>query len=321
MESNVSIQKRISNSAFILKAMAIFSVICAHCPYDTDSVLSCVLNNLGVIGVPIFFFLSGFFYRTKKYDFKELLIKKLKTLILPWFFCGIVVYLYVAVRKGGDLLAMANFLIGNGSFLYYMPVVFLFYVIFYFIKDNRGLIIIMALVSLIWMVVQGVYSPLVDFVYPYLNPLNWMLYFSFGIYVQYYANVEKAILLIEKFKWVLIAAGGVTFILLAAINYKLSYWNILFPAVECICFLGMLALSFEKWMGNKLILDIGKESFAIYLLHMPIVGITNLLLVHYVIYCIRPFFILAIIYFCVKLYVFICDKMKCAWLKNFIGAR
>ena len=52
-----------------------------------------------------------------------------------------------------------------------------------------------------------------------------------------------------------------------------------------------------------------------------IVGITNLLLVHYVIYCIRPFFILAIIYFCVKLYVFICDKMKCAWLKNFIGAR
>jgi fucose 4-O-acetylase-like acetyltransferase len=314
-------QESVSKSAFLLKAMAIFCVICAHCPYDTQSFLSCILNNLGVIGVPIFFFVAGFFYHAKKYSAKDLLTKKLKTLLLPWIICGLIVYLYVALRKGGDILAMINFVIGNGSYLYYMTILFLFYILFFFIKDNKWGILSMAIVSLLWMTAQGVYNPLLEIIYPYLNPLNWLLYFALGVYFQYYFKAEKALDFVERYKWVFIGVGLIAFIIPNVLQYKFTYWKLLFPVFEIACFMGMLALSTVKWMQNKVFLDIGKNSFSIYLLHMPIVGITNLVLIHYLVYCIRPFFVLAVIYACVVVYVFICRKLKCDWLKNLIGAR
>ena len=43
--------------------------------------------------IPLFFFLSGFVFSGEKYGFKEYLIKKIKTLVVPYFCLGAVIFL------------------------------------------------------------------------------------------------------------------------------------------------------------------------------------------------------------------------------------
>ena len=43
--------------------------------------------------IPLFFFLSGFVFSGQKYSFKQYLLKKIKTLVIPYFALGLVIYL------------------------------------------------------------------------------------------------------------------------------------------------------------------------------------------------------------------------------------
>lgn len=47
--------------------------------------------------IPLFFFLSGVVFSGSKYSFKDFLNKKFKTLIIPYFFLGIGIYLFNAI--------------------------------------------------------------------------------------------------------------------------------------------------------------------------------------------------------------------------------
>ena len=301
--------------------MAIFCVVCAHCPYDEKNVLSCILNNLGVIGVPIFFIFSGFYYRIEKYSLKTLFFKKIKSIIVPWFFCGILVYLYIAIRKGfGGIFSIFEFILGYGSYLYYLTVLIVFYSFFYLIKNNTKITSCLCVISFLWIILQSVFTSIVYFIYPYLNPLNWLIYFSIGILSQKF-NLEKIVMFFKRYRVSFFFLSAISFIIPLCISYKFTYWSIWYFIFEVICFCGMVSFSLIPEMQKPFLLDIGRKSFSIYMLHMPIVGITNLFLVHYLVYCIRPFFVVLILYLCIILYSVIVRKLKCDILYDLIGVR
>lgn len=50
--------------------------------------------------IPLFFFLAGYVFHPEKYTFKELLKKKLRTLILPYFFMGSIITISMWISHG-----------------------------------------------------------------------------------------------------------------------------------------------------------------------------------------------------------------------------
>lgn len=309
-----------SNCFFVIKAMAIFMVICAHCPYDITGSLSTFLNNLGVMGVPIFFLLSGYFYHIKKYSFAKMIKKKLFGIIIPWFICGFIVYFYIVFRKGGfNFLSMIEYVLGYGSYLYYLSILMMFFIIFYFVKDRKWLLLSFCLLFLINTVIQTILQNV--YTYPYLNPLNWIGWFSVGVYAQSYINVPKTLERIEKIRCFWISLGLFVFLATIIFDYRFTYWTIDFVVFEAIMIIATIALSTTKIFRNSLFVDIGKKSFSIYLLHMPIVGLTNLFCVHWIVYIVRPFFVLFMIYMLIYLYNIIANKKNMTWMKILIGLR
>ena len=90
--STNSKEKR-NNYIYILKALAIFSVICAHSTPLVDgstkwNVLSSqLLDYLGTFGVPIFFSISGYLFAGNTRNWGDFWKRKVTTLFWPWICC------------------------------------------------------------------------------------------------------------------------------------------------------------------------------------------------------------------------------------------
>ena len=84
------ITERQSAAFYVLKGLAIISVICAHfvmgaADGDAAALAEKLRSVCGNLGVPCFFFAAGFFYRRSPGDFAPFWKKKLTTVVLPWF--------------------------------------------------------------------------------------------------------------------------------------------------------------------------------------------------------------------------------------------
>ena len=115
--------------------------------------------------VPLFFFISGYLYKAGKYNFREFLYKKIRTLIIPYLCFAIISYLYwfFVVRNfslSGTALTLDTtkpligilYGIGSGGFeipmnvaLWYLPCLFVVEIIFYFVKKPYTLFAFAAL--------------------------------------------------------------------------------------------------------------------------------------------------------------------------------
>ena len=125
-----------NDSIDIAKAIAIICVICAHCNAIPDNssrmvfVQSALLNNFSKAGVLTLFIVSGFLFHIKNAD-RGYVIKKMRVIIIPWLVSGFVVYAYVHLRKPPfSIVELIRFLLGNGSYLYYLTILFAFYFLF-----------------------------------------------------------------------------------------------------------------------------------------------------------------------------------------------
>lgn len=142
--------KQLKEKEFIycLKALAIFSVVCAHSSVSPNGnpanvAVSKILNGIGVIGVPLFFLSAGYLFNRNTQNFKDFWLKKIRTIFIPWFFCETIVWFYVVLRKGGlDILSWLKWLIGFGHSTYYLTMLIFLYIIFFKVKGykagNRG---------------------------------------------------------------------------------------------------------------------------------------------------------------------------------------
>ncbi len=135
--------KHKENIFYYLKAFAILSVICAHITPITENashtsiIISRFYDYFGCLGVGIFFILSGYFFYNNKHSFKEFWKLKLRNIGIPWIFIGTIVYVSVFYFKGSlSISKYFQFLIGYGSYLYYLTVLFLLY-LFFFHKNSK----------------------------------------------------------------------------------------------------------------------------------------------------------------------------------------
>lgn len=194
----MQISKIDSTRITILRALALTSVVSAHTASvvlkDKGTVFcSDLLSAYGSIGVIVFFIISGYLFELNNKSGKAFWKSKFM-MIIPWVVCGTMDYLYTALRRNGvSVIDWISSLVIHSHY-YYLSVLFMLYafyqVIKYLFKDGiifHFIFIILSLIS-IFLTEHGVIS-----VYPYINFMNWIVYFSIGCLLAHKNNIFNRI--------------------------------------------------------------------------------------------------------------------------------
>lgn len=277
-------EKNISNLVWCAKAIAILSVIVAHSDFQSIQYewLLILIQRIGAMGVPVFLFLSAYYYRTKKYDSLKTLLKSRINTIIPWVVLSGACYLWSNLRTGKELgiQSFFQFFIGYNSFLYFLTVLILMQLLFWVLRYKN--IKILALIGIILSVVStelaafGVTNEIIARVglTNYLNVFNWIGFFGIGLYFQTKSD-EEIVRLIKKYSGWAIIVWCILFVASRCIEHgQYGYFSVLGIFMEFASAILILRVAWGicycKW-----IIQLGKYSFAVYLIHINIVPIVN----------------------------------------------
>lgn len=269
-----------------LKLLAIFSVVVAHIHVDTGafpylSPLNTVYKVLGSFGVGIFFQIAGFNYRGGSLSEGTSILSRapvirfesrarnVYNLITPWILSASVIYFYLNIRGHTFPGGWIAFFIGAGSYLYFMTI----YVGFQFV----GKIITTHYVGSVFFLSLsvGYYCWKSIIIAPFgsehLNILLWAPYFIIGYWMrlcgrQFYLDKCYLSLII------LLIFGVVVGVRAGNLSEGLNYRNIMIP-------LGVQVIFIAAQLNSRisiLKLDaLSRNTLAIYLWHMPLIGFLN----------------------------------------------
>lgn len=280
MEKVQKLSQRESTAVNIMKAVAILSVIAAHVvsPTDTDFLSELVSSSWGLfsrIGVIIFFVLGGFLYNRSSYDALGYWKKKFSRIIVPWLICSTLTYA-IAVALGIEfgLTHYGKWVMGSGTWYYYITVYTLFLILFQWLQHKEWILYFLIVAQGLSLLLAsfGISTTVpVEFVTDYLNPLHWIGYFAFGIL----ARKRRWDLHIRRYRWVTLLA----WLVMAASAWMLYTWKIftyfhILTSLFCMSALMIiadLAYCAAGWRIAGRFAKIGVSSYCIYLLHMQIV--------------------------------------------------
>ena len=289
-----------------MRAFAIFSVVCAHASTGSKHITDLILSSLGSIGVPVFFALSGYFFCFNQRSWKSFWLNKLKSIFIPWMFCGTLDWLYVVIRKGNITFSYWLDAVFVHSHFYYLSVLVILYALFWKIKDSLRICGALALLSAVCIVCTGqeMFS-----IYPYINVGNWVLYFVFGIWIAKNDLMEKVVEFCNRFKYAIPILYIGIMVLFLAKGRALSYWCDGSVVIEIFAILTIVCLSIfvsRTKKFKKILQALGQYSFTIYLIHMPFSGVITYIMRMYfldnMVYLVSPFLVISIV-FCVALLV------------------
>lgn len=277
-----------SENLYILKAIAIVSAITAHAPYTAldNAVGHYLIARFARMGVFTFFLISGYFH--KKTHFPVLVKKTFRGLVVPWLFLGTVLF-FLRLRSGEpvDVISYINYIIGNGSTLYFCTVLVLLRLIFSLCPSSRKgktifctVWIVLNILSLF--VTAGGILPsdaesglnFYEYLNPYLNVCNWAGIFALGMTIAEYDMLNK----ISATGW-MVKSGVVVFsvviIAVGAFENSYSYWSYMGVYTELAFFL-IFYLLLEYINGKRIrntLAVIGQNTLPLFLLHYPILAL------------------------------------------------
>jgi len=266
---------------YIIKALAIFTIVSAHVGIMTNdspisTLFSLILSSIGSIGVGVFFLISGYLYMKSQKSFKLFTKSKLITIIIPWLFCGTLLFLYVALRKGGLDVYNWFITITVHSHLYFLSILMIFYFVYWRLKNNLCFLLFNIGLSIISITLTGLgWIP----IYPYINPFNWSIYFILGMLIKKYDLLEKIAMFCRKWFIYILSIYITVFMIYLFNGVAISYWKYAAISAELVAIAtvfgtAVFCLNIKK---INLIIYVGKMSFSIYLLHMALAGIfTNI---------------------------------------------
>lgn len=268
-----------SDIMWALKGLAIISVVCAHCNIiATNEIVAHfvrIMTNLGSIGVGIFFWVSGFYFNPEKKTIKNIIGVWVKKYLLPWLLAATAVWLYVVLRKGGlSLPNWINYILGNGSIYYFLTDLLAIQVIGYLLlKMNVQLKYICwgaLLLTEVFILLEA--NGISSFPTPYLDFLCFIGYFVLGNFCR--TNRSKMWALVEKIKsWPAIILASM---LLIVMTGPFSYFADAFTMPFELLFIAASFLFCVKCSFlNAFFVWLGKNSFFIFLWHIPIAGIIS----------------------------------------------
>lgn len=172
-----SISERISCEIWYLKAIAIFTIFFAHMPIDAANpyidVLKPSFDIIGMIGVPLFLFLSGYLYKEGK------LFKRTVGLAVPLLIWGSFTFFVhlLPLHFKCSFIDYVYWMIGSNSYLYFVPVL-LCIIALYKVANISVLWLLTGIIS-IGLSESHVIHYTSNFT-PYLNPFNFIFFFSGG---------------------------------------------------------------------------------------------------------------------------------------------
>lgn len=288
-----------SNSLFVAKAFAILSVVCAHVGFTNEYFIADTIRNcLGQIGVAVFFVISGFFYKRTKGDTKKYWSKKIKTVFLPWIIFAIGTFVLSVILNrslDGFPLSFIKYFLGIGSLYWYMSISCVMFAIFKHITKRWQLIlcIIISVVS-VYLTVYHV-IPQYQYFNQYINLFNWIGFFALGILIRKENLLEELINTKSFIISLIIVVASIGVAVLRGNEVK-SYVDVTSLFTEVFGLILILNLS-NYLANNKILIDIGKKSFFIYLMHIQIAGIiTTRLPYNAFFFILRPVIALAVCY-------------------------
>lgn len=272
------ISERESRIIYILKAFAIFSVVCAHVSlvpetFSTKSKFLCtLLSEIGAVGVGIFFCVSGYLFCITAYKnntFKKFMFDKLVKIGLPWIISATLVYVYVAIRKGGSIEGWLISVVGYQSSYWFLSMLLIIQIIFYFVekcKHDIMLALFLMGTSIISVVLRKSGIIAQDSFGVYLNVFNWIIFFAVGYVI---AKRKIKLYFIRKS----LPFAGLLFVFTLLLlglpitkTGKISYYYYLYIPIEMVAILVCIGLAFRLSNKKRKKLEmVGKMSFAIYL--------------------------------------------------------
>lgn len=314
-----------------IKFFAILSIICAHVSPVTNNntiyqKISLLLDSLGCLGVGVFFLISGYLFYQNKETFTEFMKKKVTQIIVPWVFVGTIVYVSVFYFQNNlSFINYINFLVGNGSYLYYLTVLMILYIIYFKLRENKKFIYISTILSIFSIILTIVFG---YNQFSYLNIFNWMLYFNLGVILnkwKLYSKFCKTCSRTFKINTILLLC---IFGFSLVTNKAIGYWSWHGPVTIFINIMVLFGINLQSISKNShlnmLIEYIGTNSLAFYLVHMSIAGVI-VRITNYansiVLIAIRPLIVLVITLFVIYVYDIMIKKMKIKKLNVLIGIR
>ena len=183
----MQINKNLSAAISVARGLALFSIVSAHIMFlkGTPAVFSNFYANFGTIGVVAYYIISGYLFAPEHYGgFFKMLKNKAKAIGLPWVVLGSTVYFYkVYFTRVYSLKAHVKWLLGKNTYLYFITVLLLCFVICYFVKNKAALWGFVGLnVLSLELTAFGVLQPAIAFlrITNNLNLFNWLGFFALG---------------------------------------------------------------------------------------------------------------------------------------------
>lgn len=310
---------------FVLRALAVLSIVSSHCfdiPENASRishVLSNILCNIGSIGVSVFFVLSGYvfpFSVEKSKDIFSFFGRKINGIFVPWFFCATIYYCYIWLRKGGSFSGWIICSLGYSSSFWYMSVLIMLFVLFFYLYRNKFFLLFASLVSVVSFVLIATKTiPHNSFTF-LLNPFNWTIFFAFGVSLNK-RGFASFISIISRMKFLLSFSAFLVLVIMACLGYRHYYSEPFFLPIEILCVFAPMSLGciICEYPGRikTILVELGKRSFSIYLLHRFVFAGTIVWLLNktdlWMTIPLRPFIICGIVYFSISTGDWLSQKM------------
>lgn len=283
--------KERDRSIDIAKGIGIFLMVMGH---TTSNKIA--LQWIYSFHMPLFFFLSGIFH-SQGNSYKEFLKKKVKTLLVPYFFFSIILFLFflivsknIGFSAGENLSVKENFIgifLGNdktglsqmswGGQLWFIPALFLVENIYYFFcKFKEKIRVILAICCLILNIIL---SKLININIPW----SWL---TVLVAINFYTcgNLLKNIILEKKqIKNIYIVAFLIMNIASKYFNsgidmYSNTYGSMLLFLISSYCGIIFLIFFIKNFIKKSKIFEyVGKNSLVILVFHRRAMTVTKVL--------------------------------------------
>lgn len=312
MNSEFTADQSISRMFTVARVIAILTVISAHITIRTSDLVANFYSAIGSIGVVVFMIASGYYY--KHTDFLTLVKKKTISIVIPWIVIGSAVWLVDTLLNGRGFSIQSLFLwlVGYKTYLYYVVVLLICFVLFY-VHNKVSLYIAMAInaVSII-LTVFGVTDTFIETLHitNYLNVANWIGFFALGMLLQKMDHA-KLYQFIVYTRWLWFAISSIATLIITVTGYKVGYFSPLGWLYELVSALSILGICTYSFTYNKFTVSISEMSYAIYLLHLMFTGVlAKIYGMHVSLSLFANIFVLAVTYFILFLGKVVAEKIK-----------
>lgn len=186
----------------------------------------------------------------------------------------------ISVIAGSELsfIGMIRWILGFGTWLYYVPVILTCFVIFRAVHTKFFLLlsILATFINVMFTTSNGIHS--VGMITVYQNPLNWIGFFSFGMLLKENDCLEKYLKSKKEIRIMVIVVTVIVSVIYYSVEMNPSYWSWFSICFEILSFFSLFEMSLHL-RRSRVLIGIGKSSYFIFFTHMQIgIFIANRLL-------------------------------------------